>query len=1230
MRSIIQWSIRNTPAMNTVLVGIVAVGLLSLYLMRREVSPEFELDYITITVPYPGASPEEVEEGICQKIEEAVRARDGIKEIMSIAREGFGVVLLELRSNVPNVQKLLNEVRSDVDRIPSFPEMAEEPEVEQILLRRPAIRVGVIGPESDDPEAEFRLREVAERVREELLLLPSVSQVEMVGAKDYQIDVEISEETLRKYGLTLDQVARILRRENIEIPGGNMKTDSQEILLRGKNKRLLGHEIAKIPLVTQPDGVVLTVGDLGVVRDDFVDTTAIHRINGRPGMVIAVQKTGTEDLLQIVAEVKRFLQDVERPGGYELPSGYSLTTWEDNSIMVHDRIRVLMRNGLQGLIVILVMLTIFLELRLAFWVAAGIAVSVFGCLAVMFAVGQTLNMISLFAFLIVLGMLDDDAVVIGENVHTYRERGMSAVEATVEGTYEVVGSVIASVMTAVIAFMPLFFVPGIMGKFIGVIPVAVVTMLVISLVEVIFLFPCHLAHEPGQYSRFHQLRERIGRTGFIVPWSLGVLVIWGVAAAVAWRQSPPRPILLVAATAVLAIGLLPHVIYWTKPLGRLCGWIHQQVFHRLNVASGRAVDVVINRVYLPMLRWSLDNPSITLSGAVTFLLLCIGMYKMDIVKFTYFPKEDGNTISATIVYPDGTPASVTEAATVRLEEAIRKIDAKYGKPDRPLVTTIHRSVGQPSTLGRIGPTGVAEGSHLGAVGVELVESQHRNIRSIEIVDEWRKLAGEFPGVESLKYETAQVGPGGAPIEFRLLARPRDMAKLEAAVEECKKKLAEYPVVRDIADDSQPGKWEFQVNVKDDAKSLGITAADLAETIRAAYYGEEVMRLQRGRHEVKLMVRYPRDQRRSLADFDNIRVRMQPSITSIMGRIAQGTAAPGGVSAVRAAERPLTELADVRVQRGYSSINRVNQLRSITVTADLDEKAGNARGIVEGMKATFFPGLLARYPELRLNWEGQQQDTAESVQGLGIGLALALVAMFVLLTLEFRSYFQPIMVLAIIPFGIVGAVLGHLAIGRNLTMLSLFGLVALSGVVINNAIVLIDFMNARVRSELPLKEALLDAGRRRFRPVVLTSMTTWGGLLPILSDQSFQAQILAPMATSLAFGLMFSTVVVLFLGPTMYLVYARITMGDTRGTVTSTGTSGAGTMGFTGSDPVAAPGESAAAESRAPLETALPDPKDTVSLVVRDDADDPDENGKDHSERTWPPTSRLPRAGGGQE
>ncbi|MBN1589560.1 MAG: efflux RND transporter permease subunit [Pirellulales bacterium] len=1241
MKSIIRWAIKNTPAMNMLMISVLLVGVISLFTLRREMFPEFALDYIFVTVPYPGATPEEVEEGICQKIEEAVHSISGIKEVVSSAREGVGMVIIELKSGVADPQRVLNEVRSNVDRIPSFPLMAEDPEVEQFLLRRPAIRVGVVGPESDSPEAEVKLREVAEKVRDELLLLPAISQVDLVGVKDYQIDIEISEDTLRKYGLTLQQVAQIVRRENIELPGGSMKTDSQEILLRGKNKRLIGAEIAKIPLVTQSDGVVLTVGDLGTVRDEFVDTTAIHRINGKPGMVISVQKTSNEDLLEIVDQVKQFLAHTNQHGGFQLPPGYSTVVWEDMSILINDRISLLARNGLQGFVLVLVVLTVFLELRLASWVSLGIPISIFGGCLVMLAGGQTLNMMSLFAFLVVLGILVDDAIVVGENVYAHRQLGKKFAEAAVDGTVEVLPSVIASVSTTVIAFVPLLFVPGVMGKFIAILPTVVIAMLVISLLECTFILPCHLAHgDPSEKhsreSRLARLRRRTERLRFLVPWSLITLAVWGGATYILWHRSTERRMLVSVSAALFVVAMLPHLLYLARQVWNLLGWLHNQIFDRINALSNRFLDLLINRFYLPTLRWSLGNSAIVLSSAVTLLLLSVGLYKMGCIPFNAFPKLDGNTISATITFPDGTPDSVTEDATHRIENAILAVDKKLSKPGTSLLKVIHRSVGQPSTIGNRNPLEASGGSHVGSVGVELIETELRDVRSIEIVNAWREASGDFPGAESLSFDTAAMGPGGAKIEFRLLGRPRDMAQLEEAVEKCKAKLKTYPAVFDISDDSQPGKWEFQVAVKERAKALGLTAADLAETVRAAYYGEEVMRLQRGRHEVKLMVRYPRDERRSLANFDDIRVRMQPSMASILGAIAARGDSTGSRQTARAAERPLTELADVTIQRGYSSINRMNQLRSITVTADLDEKLDNPSCVAD-MKANFFPRLMAEYPDLRLNWEGQQKNTVESIQGLAIGLVLALVAMFILLTFEFRSYMQPLLILAIVPFGVIGAIVGHLAMGLAITLFSLFGLVALTGVVVNDAIVLIDFINHRVRAGIPLKEALLQSGQRRFRPVLLTSLTTVAGLSPILLERSLQAQLVIPMATSLCFGLIFATVLILVLVPTMYLVYVRLTTGDEANLVDSHGLIGTDSAGFIGLDDAVASSESEtiAAEEPSPNETGLLEPAETVSLGIHDQRAnrDDDGEGEDDSEvppprqQTWPPPSHLRRSGG---
>ncbi|MEX0704471.1 MAG: efflux RND transporter permease subunit [Planctomycetales bacterium] len=1055
MKSVLRWAIGNSPAMNTLVVCVLIVGTLSMFSLRREEFPDFELEMVLVTVPYPGASPDEIESGICQKVEEAIGSIDGIKKQTSVAAEGLGTIVIEVEAQGPDVQRVRDEVRSEVDRINTFPDLAEKAEVRQVSMRRPAITVGVIGPEGDDPDAELRLRAEAERVRDDLLMLPAVTQAEIVGGRDFQIDVELSEARLREYGLTLQEAARIIRRENVEMPGGTMKTDAEEVLLRGKNKRRYGSEIEDIPLVTQPGGTVLTVGDLGTVRDEFADTTAVSRIDGRPGLAISVTTSSREDMLATTASVRDYVAQ------HRMPEGYSLKHFQDRSVNVKDRLELLTRNGTQGLLLVFLVLAVFLELRLAFWVAVGIPISLLGTCAVLLAMGETLNMLSMFAFLMALGIVVDDAIVIGENVYAHRQAGKGPVRAAIDGTLEVVPSVTASVATTIIAFVPMMFVSGMMGKFFAILPVAIIVILVISLLESTFVLPCHLAH----------------------------------------RES-------------VVFRLIRAAFYPFRWIATLFDWINRQV------AAG--LESFIERFYLPALRWCLRNPLSVVAGGIALVLVSVGTVRSGLVPWVFFPKLDSNAIEARITYPDGTPASVTDAATQRLERAVREIGRRYEEAGAPVLSLVHRVAGSAENRGggMAGAAGRASGSHLGSVSVELLDTSQRSVPSQQIVDEWRQAAGEFSGAESVVFGAAGMGPAGAPIEFKLLASAEHMDRLEAAVEKTKARLAEFPGVHDVADDSRPGKTEFQLLKKDRADALGIPLADIAERVRAAYYGEEVMRLQRGRHEVKLMVRYPPEERRSLADFENIQL-----------RTADG------------AGPMLTELAEVRIERGYSEINRIDQQRSITISADVNEAEGNAAAIVNELKAPggFIPRLLAEYPEVRIRWEGQQEQQAESIRSLMIGFVIALLAMFALLTFQFRSYGLPLLIMAIIPFGIIGAVWGHAAMGLPLTLFSMLGLVALTGVVVNDSIVLIDFINHRVRDGIPLEEALLDAGRRRLRPVLLTSVTTVAGLLPILLERSFQAQLVIPMAVSLAFGLMSATVLVLFLIPTFYLLYAKLPM-----------------------------------------------------------------------------------------
>ncbi|MEM8668025.1 MAG: efflux RND transporter permease subunit [Planctomycetota bacterium] len=1051
MKSIVRWSVDNAPAINVLVIAVLLLGAYRATSMQREFWPYSNLDIIQVSVVYQGASPEEIEQAICQRIEESVRSVDGVRRITSVSREGSGTVQIELAAEVneTDVQEILADVRARVDSIPSFPALAEEPEIARQQPRSTALQVGVVGPDDDSVGAQLALRELAERIRSELLLLPEISQAEIVGAPEFQIDIEIAEETLRQYNLTLAQVAEVVRNENIEIPGGTLRTGSQEILLRGSSRQTTGTAIANIPVITQAAGTVLTIGDLGNVRDEFTDDSAISRINRRPGLAIQVDTTATEDIVDVGKAVHRFFDE------YPVPDGFSLLSFRDRTGDVEARLMLLVKNGWQGLLLVFLLLMLFLELRLAFWVAMGIPLSIAGACIAMYHTGQTFNMTSLFAFLIALGIMVDDAIVIGENIYVHRTMGKDFRRAAIDGTFEVMPAVVTSVLTTVIAFLPMLFMTGRLARFTQVLPLAVIALLLFSLAEACTVLPSHLAHKDGP----------------------GMSVI-------KWLFGPFR---------------------W---LGTLIGQINGMV--------GKLLELFIERVYLPALRFSMRTPALVISVSLALLFITFGVVRSGIVPYIVLPQIDSNFCTVVIAYPDGTPERITSDATRKLEQAIYRVNQQTIEEGLTLepsgvVGAVHRSVGYGANTFGV----VSSGSHVGSLTVQLVDTSNRDITSQEIVQRWRKLAGQFRGVDFVSFGSGPRGIAAPPIEFSLLARSEDISKLEAAVETCVSRLEEYPGVHDVTAGGRPGKWEYRLTVKDEAKAMGVSLAELSQTVRAAYYGDEAMRLQRGRHEVQLRVRYPREERESLANFDELRIRTSDGL-----------------------ERPLTELANIETGQSYSMIHRLDQMRSVTITADVDEQVGNAFLITKDLETTLVPELAETFPELRILWEGQQEQTNESMNSMLFGFVGVLIAMYFLLTIEFRSYLQPLLVLSIIPFGAVGAVAGHIIQDLPFTLFSIYGLVALSGIVVNDSIVLIDFINRRIADGMPLEEALVDAGRRRCRPVLLTSITTIGGMLPILLETSRQAQVLIPMATSLSFGLIFATALVLILAPVFYLVLTR--------------------------------------------------------------------------------------------
>ncbi|MCA9117883.1 MAG: efflux RND transporter permease subunit, partial [Planctomycetaceae bacterium] len=712
--------------------------------------------------------------------------------------------------------------------------------------------------------------------------------------------------------------------------------------------------------------------------------------------------------------------------------GYSLKVWGDWSKQARDRLDLLSRNGIIGLLLVFGVLGLFLDLRLAFWVALGIPISVFGTCAIMLLNDATMNVYSMFAFVMALGIVVDDAIVIAENVYAHRLAGKPRLEAAIDGTVEVAPSVISSVLTTVIAFIPLAFVSGDMGKWIAVMPLGLVAMLLISLFEALFILPCHLAK----------------------------------------CRLPAHP-------------------------------AEVPLFQRR--VQG-AVSGVIDRLYLPVLRWSLVRPAIVLSLSVAGLLIATGLYRGGYTPFVFSPQLDWEFVYTYIEYPKGTPNETVVAATERLNEAFLEVEREHLRPGgQTLVTTSTRSVGRSGSRDRV----------RGDMYVEFDPKRvFQQTSSQEIVARWRDKAGDFPGAERVVFWGLDQSPGGRPIELALLGSNID--ELELVAGEIKTQLAGYTGVYDIQDSRGPGKWELQLKLKPEARALGIQLEDLARTVRGAYYGEEVMRLQRGRHEVRLMVRYPEEERRSLHQMNEIRVQT-----------------PAGE------EVPLPVLAEVSARRGYSTIRRVDQQRAVTITANVDETLGNAREIAEDLRQGVLADLMQQHPSVQQRWEGQQEQARRSFHSLMIGLALSVFGIFALLTLEFKSYGLPLIILAVLPFGLTGAVLGHLLLGHPLTLFSLFGAVTLSGIIANDSIVLVDFINRRLAEGVPLQQALLDSGRRRFRPVVLTTLTTVAALLPILAERNTQAQVIIPMAISISFGLLLATLWILLLVPVLFGLYYAV-------------------------------------------------------------------------------------------
>ncbi len=1027
------WMAQNSVASNLLMFILLVGGALMIGRLKQEVFPEIELDSVSVTAVYPGASPSEVEQGVVLAVEEAVRGVDGVKEVTSRATEGSASVTADLLLSADKDQALA-DIKSAVDRISSFPNDVERPNVALISARREVISV-VLSGDTD----EKTLKGLAEQMREELLVDPSITVVEIDGVRPPEISIEIPKENLRRYNLTLQQVSQAVGAASVELPGGGVDTDKGEVLLRVSERRETADGFGRIVVISRPDGTEVTVDDLGTVTDGFSEVDRSAFFNGKRAVRVTVYRVGEQTPIEVAGAVKEYVEGVEG----QLPPGISASIWGDQSEIYADRISLLLRNAFTGLVLVLLLLGVFLEIKLAFWVTLGIPISFLGAILLMPAIDVSLNMISLFAFILTLGIVVDDAIVVGEAIYKQRQDGHGILEAAILGVREVAQPVVFSVLTTVVAFSPLLFVPGVSGKFFRNIPMIVIPILLISLVESLLILPAHLSHGKPPSQR-------------------------GVLGAVNRGQK----------------------------------WIADKL------------EVFVERVYTPVIRVALRQRYLTMASAIGILIVTVGLVAGGKVKSAFFPKVEGDTIKVSLELPYGAPVEDTERFAKILErEAMATLDANGGQEiSRGLYLLVGSSGGGGGALSG----GPSTGSHKAQVSIFLVPADQRDITTAEFTEKWRARVGELVGVETLRF-SYDIGPGGgqAPIEVRL--NHPDLDVLEAASSRLADELGELEGVFDIDDGFTEGKEQLDLVLKPSARSLGLSQRDLASQVRAAFFGSEAARQQRGRDELRVYVRLPKEERVSEYDIEQLVIRTQD----------------GG-------DLPLTQAADIVRGRSYTQISRVDGRRVVSVTCDLDSNATSAGQVRDALTTDILPRLMDDVQGLRWGYGGQQADRQESNAALGQGFLFAMLVMFTLMAVAFRSYVQPIIVMSAIPFGVVGAVLGHMFMGYELSLISVMGIVALSGVVVNDSLVLVDAINGYRARGVPLMEAVVAGGARRFRPIMLTTLTTFFGLMPMILETSVQARFLIPMAISLGCGILFVTFIALVLVPTMYLVLEDVT------------------------------------------------------------------------------------------
>ena len=1044
MERLIRWFVNNGVAANLLMAFIIIAGALTIPLLKMEVFPEIEIDIINVTAVYPGASPSDVEEAVCIRIEERLQGLDGIKKISSTASENIGSVNVEVLPG-QDVSEMLDRVKAQVDAIDTFPEDVERPIVRQFVGSNPVLTIAV-----DGDVGETALNYVTEEIKDEIDGLPEVTYTSIVAKKEREIAIEISENTLRKYNLTFVQVSQAIRNWSINMPSGSIENKGGEILIRSKSQGYTADDFAAIPIITNPAGAIVNLGVLSTITDGFSETYELDILfNSQTSNLITVFRVGDQNAIDISSAVKNYIIVKQKI----LPPGVNITAWDDEARLLRGRIDTMTKNAQYGLMLVVFVLALFLKPRLAFWVSLGIPISFLGGFWLMPLMDLSINMLSLFTFILVLGIVVDDAIVVGENVTLFRERGMSPKEAAVKGTAQVATPVFFAVLTTMATFSPMLAVEGEIGSIWRIFPLITISVLFWSLFESLTILPSHLAHSSNEKPKQSWLRSVSDQ--------------------------------------------------WDQFQSRLVGGLF----------------FVVEKIYKPLLRKAVEMPLSFLCIAGGIFILTVGVILGGIIKFSFFPPIEADLAIGTIEYPSGTPIQVTREGYLELEKAARELEQQLQDefPDRPTIKNRLSTIGwQPMrTKTSRGPgnlDALYAGPNMAEVALELTPGEERIISTEEVVRRWRKLMPTVPGVKDVSFFSSLFSAGDA-VNVQLSSKYMD--DLLAAKDELKTKLVQFPGVFDVKDNYNVGKEEISITLLPGAANYGITMMMVASQVRQAFYGLEVQSVQRGRDEVKIMLRYPEKERSSISNLENMMIRT-----------------PGGSTI------PVRQIARLDIGEGLASIQRKDRKRSINVTADVDLTLTTGNEVVAAVTASILPQILQKYNSISYSLEGEQQEQGQNLKSIGKNFLIAMLVVYILLAIPFKSYFQPLIVMSSIPFGLTGAVIGHLILGMNFSVLSLMGIVALTGVVVNDSLVMVDFINRYRRDGHSIEEAVMEAGPRRFRPIFLTSLTTFAGLVPLLLEKSTQAQFMIPMAVSLAFGVVFATTITLLLVPVSYLILEK--------------------------------------------------------------------------------------------